>query len=60
MAHCYCFIENAVLYQNYKEKALDNDSDEESEPREQKSDEKVIFPYKPLRSTWSQLSVVSI
>ncbi|XP_052543146.1 rho guanine nucleotide exchange factor 26 [Tympanuchus pallidicinctus] len=50
--------ENAVLYQNYKEKALDNDSDEESEPREQKSDEKVIFPYKPLRSTWSQLSVV--
>ncbi|XP_031459593.1 rho guanine nucleotide exchange factor 26 [Phasianus colchicus] len=50
--------ENAVLYQNYKEKALDNDSDEESEPREQKSDEKVVFPYKPLRSTWSQLSVV--
>jgi len=60
MAYRYCFIENAVLYQNYKEKALDNDSDEESEPREQKSDEKVVFPYKPLRSTWSQLSVVSI
>ncbi|XP_075617829.1 rho guanine nucleotide exchange factor 26 [Balearica regulorum gibbericeps] len=50
--------ENAVLYQNYKEKALDIDSDEESEPREQKSDEKVVFRYKPLRSTWSQLSVV--
>ncbi|XP_014801498.1 PREDICTED: rho guanine nucleotide exchange factor 26 [Calidris pugnax] len=50
--------ENAVLYQNYKEKALDIDSDEESEPREQKSDEKVVFHYKPLRSTWSQLSVV--
>ncbi|OXB63148.1 hypothetical protein ASZ78_000380 [Callipepla squamata] len=50
--------ENAVLYQNYKEKALDIDSDEESEPREQKSDEKIVFPYKPLRSTWSQLSVV--
>ncbi|PKU35303.1 rho guanine nucleotide exchange factor 26 [Limosa lapponica baueri] len=49
--------ENAVLYQNYKEKALDIDSDEESEPREQKSDEKVVFHYKPLRSTWSQLSV---
>lgn len=57
----YCFfIENNVLYQNYKEKALDIDSDEESEPREQKSDEKIVFHYKPLRSTWSQLSVVSI
>ncbi|XP_013048510.3 rho guanine nucleotide exchange factor 26 [Anser cygnoides] len=50
--------ENNVLYQNYKEKALDIDSDEESEPREQKSDEKIVFHYKPLRSTWSQLSVV--
>ncbi|XP_030312427.1 rho guanine nucleotide exchange factor 26 isoform X2 [Calypte anna] len=50
--------ENAVLYQNYKEKALDIDSDEESEPQEQKLDEKVVFHYKPLRSTWSQLSVV--
>ncbi|XP_062459024.1 rho guanine nucleotide exchange factor 26 isoform X1 [Pezoporus occidentalis] len=50
--------EDAVLYQNYKEKALDIDSDEESEPREQKSDEKIVFHCKPLRSTWSQLSVV--
>ncbi|XP_071422868.1 rho guanine nucleotide exchange factor 26 isoform X2 [Pithys albifrons albifrons] len=50
--------ENAVLYQNYKEKALDIDSDEECEPREQKWDEKVVFQHKPLRSTWSQLSVV--
>ncbi|NXM02648.1 ARHGQ factor, partial [Tyrannus savana] len=50
--------ENAVLYQNYKEKALDIDSDEEPEPREQKADDKVVFQYKPLRSTWSQLSVV--
>ncbi|XP_005440237.3 rho guanine nucleotide exchange factor 26 [Falco biarmicus] len=50
--------ENAVLYQNYKEKALDIDSDEESEPREQKLDEKIVFHCKPLRSTWSQLSVV--
>ncbi|XP_010583299.1 PREDICTED: rho guanine nucleotide exchange factor 26 [Haliaeetus leucocephalus] len=49
--------ENAVLYQNYKEKALDIDSDEESEPREQKLDEKIVFHYKPLRSTWSQLSI---
>ncbi|XP_061227535.1 rho guanine nucleotide exchange factor 26 isoform X2 [Neopsephotus bourkii] len=49
--------EDAVLYQNYKEKALDIDSDEESEPREQKSDEKIVFHCKPLRSTWSQLSI---
>ncbi|XP_066226008.1 rho guanine nucleotide exchange factor 26 isoform X2 [Saccopteryx leptura] len=50
--------ENAVLYQNYKEKALDIDSDEESEPKEQKSDEKIVIQHKPLRSTWSQLSAV--
>ncbi|ELW65179.1 Rho guanine nucleotide exchange factor 26 [Tupaia chinensis] len=48
--------ENAVLYQNYKEKALDIDSDEESEPKEQKPDEKIVIHHKPLRSTWSQLS----
>ncbi|KAB0374435.1 hypothetical protein FD755_014691 [Muntiacus reevesi] len=48
--------ENAVLYQNYKEKALDIDSDEESELKEQKSDEKIVIHHKPLRSTWSQLS----
>ncbi|ELK36857.1 Rho guanine nucleotide exchange factor 26 [Myotis davidii] len=50
--------ENAVLYQNYKEKALDIDSDEESEPKEQKSEEKIVIQHKPLRSTWSQLSAV--
>ncbi|XP_048362522.1 rho guanine nucleotide exchange factor 26 [Sphaerodactylus townsendi] len=50
--------ENAVLYQNYKEKALDIDSDEEAESKEQKSDEKIVIHYKPLRPTWSQLSVV--
>ncbi|XP_029423019.1 rho guanine nucleotide exchange factor 26 isoform X2 [Nannospalax galili] len=50
--------ENAVLYQNYKEKALDIDSDEESEPKEQKPEEKIVIHHKPLRSTWSQLSVV--
>ncbi|XP_072474781.1 rho guanine nucleotide exchange factor 26 isoform X2 [Notamacropus eugenii] len=48
--------ENAVLYQNYKEKALDIDSDEDSEPKGQKPDEKIVIHYKPLRSTWSQLS----
>ncbi|CAM2119479.1 rho guanine nucleotide exchange factor 26 isoform X3 [Caretta caretta] len=50
--------ENAVLYQNYKEKALDIDSDEDSESKEQKSEERIVIQYTPLRSTWSQLSVV--
>lgn len=50
--------ENAVLYQNYKEKALDIDSDEESELKEQKSEEKIVIHHKPLRSTWGQLSAV--
>uniref|UniRef100_A0A8C8SD73 Rho guanine nucleotide exchange factor 26 n=1 Tax=Pelusios castaneus TaxID=367368 RepID=A0A8C8SD73_9SAUR len=50
--------ENAVLYQNYKEKALVIDSDEDSEPKEQKLDERIVIQYKPLRTTWSQLSVV--
>ncbi|XP_053314930.1 rho guanine nucleotide exchange factor 26 [Spea bombifrons] len=49
--------ENAVLYQNYKEKALEIDSDEEADAKEQK-EERIIVEYKPLRSTWSQLSVV--
>lgn len=52
--------ENAVLYQNYKEKALDIDSDEESEFKEQKSEEKIVIHHKPLRSTWNQLSAVSV
>lgn len=49
--------ETAVLYQNYKEKALDIDSDEEADSKEPKEDLIVVL-YKPLRSTWSQLSVV--
>ncbi|EMP37976.1 Rho guanine nucleotide exchange factor 26 [Chelonia mydas] len=49
--------ENAVLYQNYKERALDIDSDEDSESKEQKSEERIVIQYTPLRSTWSQLSV---
>lgn len=49
-----------MLYQNYKEKALDIDSDEDVESKEHKSDEKIVIQYKPLRSTWSQLSAVSI
>lgn len=39
---------------------MDIDSDEDSEPKEQKTDEKIVVQYKPLRSTWSQLSVVSV
>ncbi|MGH0138852.1 UNVERIFIED_CONTAM: hypothetical protein FKN15_027053 [Acipenser sinensis] len=55
----FCNVtEDAVLYQNYKEKALHNDSDEDAEPKEQKSDERIVVQYKPLRSTWGQLSVV--
>ncbi|XP_029393741.1 rho guanine nucleotide exchange factor 26 isoform X2 [Mus pahari] len=50
--------ENAVLYQNYKEKALDIDSDEEAEAKEQKAEERIVIHHKPLRSTWSQLSAV--
>jgi hypothetical protein len=56
-----CFLEeNAVLYQNYKEKALDIDSDEEPEAKEQKAEERIVIHHKPLRSTWSQLSAVSV
>uniref|UniRef100_W5M249 Rho guanine nucleotide exchange factor 26 n=1 Tax=Lepisosteus oculatus TaxID=7918 RepID=W5M249_LEPOC len=50
--------EEEVLYQNYKEKALHNDSDEDAEPKEQKSDDRIVVQYKPLRSMWSQLTVV--
>ncbi|XP_039613467.1 rho guanine nucleotide exchange factor 26-like [Polypterus senegalus] len=50
--------EDAVLYQNYKEKALENDSDEDLEMKEPKSEDRIIVQYRPLRSTWSQLSVV--
>nr|XP_033815290.1 rho guanine nucleotide exchange factor 26 isoform X3 [Geotrypetes seraphini] len=49
--------EAAVLYQNYKEKALEIESDEDTDPK-QKLDDKIVVHYKPLRSSWSQLSVV--
>ncbi|KAM5293008.1 rho guanine nucleotide exchange factor 26 [Ctenodactylus gundi] len=52
--------ENEVLYQNCKENTLDVDSDEESEPKDQKSGEKIVIHHKPLRSTWSQLSAVTV
>ncbi|XP_067851024.1 rho guanine nucleotide exchange factor 26-like [Heptranchias perlo] len=57
--------ENAVLYQNYKEKALtlnngdsDEDSDQNVQAEGQKSDERIIVEFKPIRSSWSQLSEV--
>ncbi|XP_053356022.1 rho guanine nucleotide exchange factor 26-like [Clarias gariepinus] len=50
--------EDEVLYQNYQEKALHNDSDEDAESRESKADERIVVQYKPIRTSWSQLSVV--
>ncbi|XP_078266638.1 rho guanine nucleotide exchange factor 26-like isoform X1 [Rhinoraja longicauda] len=56
---------NAVLYQNYKEKALtlnngdsDEDSDQSGQSEEQKSEEKIVVQFRPIRCSWSQLSVV--
>ena len=59
---CMCnwpVSEDEVLYQNYQEKALHNDSDEDAESREPKSDDRIVVQYKPIRTSWSQLSVVS-
>ncbi|KAJ7995404.1 hypothetical protein DPEC_G00244210 [Dallia pectoralis] len=50
--------EEEELYQNYQEKALHNDSDEDSESREPKPDERIVVQYRPIRTSWSQLSVV--
>ncbi|KAL0973521.1 hypothetical protein UPYG_G00205240 [Umbra pygmaea] len=50
--------EEEELYQNYQEKALHNDSDEDLESREPKSDEGIVVQYRPIRTSWSQLSVV--
>ncbi|XP_053479620.1 rho guanine nucleotide exchange factor 26-like isoform X1 [Ictalurus furcatus] len=50
--------EDEVLYQNYQEKALHNDSDEDAERREPKADERIVVQYKPIRTSWTQLSVV--
>uniref|UniRef100_H3CQH6 Rho guanine nucleotide exchange factor 26 n=1 Tax=Tetraodon nigroviridis TaxID=99883 RepID=H3CQH6_TETNG len=46
------------LYQNYQEKALHNDSDEDAESREPKPDKDIVVQYRPIRTSWSQLSVV--
>uniref|UniRef100_A0A674C3S9 Rho guanine nucleotide exchange factor 26 n=1 Tax=Salmo trutta TaxID=8032 RepID=A0A674C3S9_SALTR len=45
------------LYQNYQEKALHNDSDED-QSREPKPDDGIVVQYRPIRTSWSQLSVV--
>uniref|UniRef100_A0A8C1VTR5 Rho guanine nucleotide exchange factor 26 n=1 Tax=Cyprinus carpio TaxID=7962 RepID=A0A8C1VTR5_CYPCA len=49
--------EEEVLYQNYQEKALHNDSDEDAEPKHPQPDESIVVQYKPIRTSWSQLSV---
>ncbi|XP_029922350.1 rho guanine nucleotide exchange factor 26 [Myripristis murdjan] len=50
--------EEEELYQNYQEKALHNDSDEDAESREPKPDNGIVVQYRPIRTSWSQLSVV--
>ncbi|KAM9734222.1 rho guanine nucleotide exchange factor 26-like [Menidia menidia] len=50
--------EEEELYQNYQEKALHNDSDEDAESREAKPDNHIVVQYRPIRISWSQLSVV--
>uniref|UniRef100_A0A8C1QHW5 Rho guanine nucleotide exchange factor 26 n=1 Tax=Cyprinus carpio TaxID=7962 RepID=A0A8C1QHW5_CYPCA len=54
----FFYIEEEVLYQNYQEKALHNDSDEDAEPKHPQPDESIVVQYKPIRTSWSQLSVV--
>ncbi|XP_073671805.1 rho guanine nucleotide exchange factor 26-like isoform X1 [Paramisgurnus dabryanus] len=50
--------EDEVLYQNYQEKALHNDSDEDAEPKEPQPDNGIVVQFRPIRTSWSQLSVV--
>ncbi|XP_069390207.1 rho guanine nucleotide exchange factor 26 [Paralichthys olivaceus] len=50
--------EEEELYQNYKEKALHNDSDEDADSREPSADNGIVVQYRPIRTSWSQLSVV--
>ncbi|KAG8001950.1 Rho guanine nucleotide exchange factor 26 [Nibea albiflora] len=49
--------EEEELYQNYQEKALHNDSDEDADSREPKPDNGIVVQYRPIRTSWSQLSV---
>ncbi|XP_026171501.1 rho guanine nucleotide exchange factor 26 [Mastacembelus armatus] len=50
--------EEEELYQYYQEKALHNDSDEDADSREPKPDNGIVVQYRPIRTSWSQLSVV--
>lgn len=50
--------EDEVLYQNYQEKALHNDSDEDAESKEPQPDNGIVVQFKAIRTSWSQLSVV--
>uniref|UniRef100_A0A3B5M6A3 Rho guanine nucleotide exchange factor 26 n=1 Tax=Xiphophorus couchianus TaxID=32473 RepID=A0A3B5M6A3_9TELE len=50
--------EEEELYQNYQEKALHNDSDEDADSRGPKPDQGIVVQYRPIRTSWSQLSVV--
>lgn len=51
-------VSEEELYQNYQEKALHNDSDEDADSREPKPDNGIVVQYRPIRTSWSQLSVV--
>ncbi|XP_071351786.1 rho guanine nucleotide exchange factor 26-like [Trachinotus anak] len=50
--------EEEELYQNYQEKALHNDSDEDADSKEPSADSGIVVQYRPIRTSWSQLSVV--
>ncbi|XP_043975208.1 rho guanine nucleotide exchange factor 26-like isoform X2 [Gambusia affinis] len=52
------FDSDEELYQNYQEKALHNDSDEDADSRGPKPDQGIVVQYRPIRTSWSQLSVV--
>ncbi|XP_077466930.1 rho guanine nucleotide exchange factor 26-like [Stigmatopora argus] len=49
--------EEEELYQNYQEKALHNDSDEDADSRKPQADS-IVLQYRPIRTSWSQLTVV--
>lgn len=51
-------VSEEELYQNYQEKALHDDSDEDADSREPKPDNGIVVQYRPIRISWSQLSVV--
>ncbi|XP_034024156.1 rho guanine nucleotide exchange factor 26-like isoform X2 [Thalassophryne amazonica] len=52
------FDSEEELYQYYQEKALHNDSDEDADSKEIKPVKGIVVQYKPIRTSWSQLTVV--